>query len=59
MISRRYPPLSDAEVIRVKIDGKNYYQVHMDGVMIDDFKTRPPAVAMAKKLMEDLDESDR
>lgn len=45
--------LQDPVVTRVKKDGRNWYQVWMDGCLIDEFKSRPPANRLAKEL-EDL-----
>lgn len=42
--------LRDPEIIRVKIDGKNIYQVWMDYAKIDEFKTRAPAKRLVKWL---------
>lgn len=42
--------LKDPEVIRVKIDGRNWYQVWMDGALIDSFKSRAPAKRLVKTL---------
>lgn len=52
---RWWGEVRDPEIVRVKIDGVNYYQVWQDYAMIDQFKSRAPAKRLVK-LMEELNE---
>lgn len=42
--------LQDPVVTRVKIDGRNWYQVWQDEALIDQYKSRPPANRLVKEL---------
>ena len=46
----RWGEVRDAEIIRRKVDGVNWYEVWMDYALIDKYKSRAPAKRLVKWL---------